>query len=161
MEYLMKNRVQALVTAILRDLSHAGDDLSALQYITTPELRDRIAEIIELAKRNSNDPGEWASASSRMLQATVTPGIGDAEYHAGLAAANGAGAVWYAVRGDGKVALERALAAFDAIRDAAEDQAKQAHADSEPAVRSQAVITAREHVVRAIAEVAFHALFLT
>jgi hypothetical protein len=161
MEYLMKNRVQALAMAILRDLSAAGEDLSAQHYVTTQELRDRVAEIIALGKKNSNVPGEWASASSLALQATVTPGLSDAEYHAGLAAANGASAVWYAVKGDAQVALERLLFAVEAIREAAEDHAKQSHAESEPAVRAQAVISARERVVRAVAEAAVHALILS
>jgi len=158
----MKNRVQATAMALLRDLNAGGDNLSALHYISTKPLRDVVAELIELGRRNSNNRTDWGTTAARVIEASISPGIAnDAEYQAGMAAANAGNAVYYAVRGDAQVSTERLLAAFENIRQAAEAHAAQIHAGSEPHIRDQAVITARERVIRAVADAALHNLYLS
>lgn len=157
----MKNRVEAVVLAMLRDLNAGGEGLSALTYITTKPLLDVVTEIVTLAARHSTTQRDWQSAAARAMEQTIIGGLAnDAEFHAGSAAANAGNAVWYALKGDVETSKERLLRAFENMRQAAEDHAAQIHAKSEPHIRDQAVVTARERVLRALADAAFHSLFL-
>ena len=155
----MKNRIETVVMALLRDLNAGGDGLSAMHYITTKPLREVVAEMIELGRRHSNVQRDWQSSAARALEQTIVHVANDAEYHAGRAAANGGNAVWYALRGEMQVSKERLLQAFEEIRLAAEAHAAQIHAESEPHLRDQAITHARERVIRAVADAALHGLY--
>jgi len=156
---LMKRQIQAFAQALLIDLADEEGDLSARFYIKNIELRNRVAALLELCKRNEEEPHEWAVASSLALECLSSRDITGAEFKAGYAITNCGNAVWYAAKGDVETAKQRALAAVKDLTEAAEAYVQSKHENSEEAHRLLAISQVRARVSKLIAEAAIYALF--